>query len=435
MLWLNLTPLILSVVFMIAHFMRAENTGAVAVTAVVPLMLLLKKRWATKIVQLFLLVGAAIWFESTMKFVLIRQDTGQPWLRLVLILGVVASLSVGAALILQKKSLKKRFQKVSAFDFPSGATFVLTAVILGVIQYKVKLPMLIAERFIPGAGWAEILILASYAGWITEKLLDKKQTHIWRKRIWLLFSAVFFGQLILGLSGVEKFLMTSKLHLPIPAMILGGPLYRGNGFFMPILFLSTVVLAGPAWCSYICYIGSWDQTASSKKRKPAVMPRWRHPARIAILLIVPAVAVLLRLFGASSLTAVIFGLSFGIVGVVIMFIWSRKTGVMTHCITWCPIGLLANWLGKLSPFRLKINDTCDECGACSLACRYDALTVFDIQQRKPGLTCTLCGDCIKSCRLNSIEYAFLKLDPEKARTLFIVLVVVLHAVSTGIARI
>ncbi|HDJ22855.1 MAG TPA: 4Fe-4S binding protein [Candidatus Aminicenantes bacterium] len=63
------------------------------------------------------------------------------------------------------------------------------------------------------------------------------------------------------------FLMTGKLHLPVPALILAGPIYRGTLSFMLILFLVTIVLVGPAWCSHLCYVGAWDDIACRRKRR------------------------------------------------------------------------------------------------------------------------------------------------------------------------
>ena len=75
-------------------------------------------------------------------------------------------------------------------------------------------------------------------------------------------------------------------------------------------------------------------------------------------------------------------------------------------------------------------------GFCSCAgITDDALKKEDIQNRRPGITCTLCGDCIGSCKFNSIEYRFFRIKPEMARSIYIVMVVVLHAVFMGVARI
>jgi len=314
-------------------------------------------------------------------------------------------------------------------------TALLTVGLLIPIQLKVHPPILLAERFYPGLGWLEIIILSLYAGFIAGKMIDPAQSHRWRKRIWIFFSIVFFAQFIIGLAGFEKFLMTGELHLPIPAMIVAGPFYRGARFFMPILFGSTVLLSGAAWCSYLCYIGSWDAVAAERMKKPQPMPRWRQLVRIGILAVVVGMAIILRAIGVSSAFATGLGISFGVIGVGVMVFWSRKKGVMTHCVTYCPIGILANWFGKLSPFRIRIKDACTECMLCQSACRYDALNMVDIKKRRPGGSCTLCGDCLSSCKDHWIEYSFLGMGPDRARTIFVVFVVVLHAVFLGVARI
>ncbi len=311
----------------------------------------------------------------------------------------------------------------------------LTAGLLSVVQIKVANPMLLVERFFPSFGWLEIAILALYAGFLIEKMNDPREQMKWRLRIWLFFSIVFFGQLLLGLSGIERFLMTGKLHLPVPAMIVAGPIFRGNGLFMPILFLTTIFLVGPAWCSHLCYVGAWDNLASNGKKKPIFLPPWRHWVRIAILIMIVAVAFLLHLFGVSSFYATILGAAFGIIGVGIMVFFSRKKGSMVHCTVYCPIGLLANFLGKINPFRIRIDDTCTECGLCTRVCRYQALSMDDVRNRKPNFNCTLCGDCLGVCHENSLQYKFVQLNPERAKIAFIVLVVSLHAVFLGVARI
>ena len=316
-----------------------------------------------------------------------------------------------------------------------ASTFVLTLALLSVVQLVVSRPMLLAERFVSGAGWIEAVFLAVYATWLLGKLVGVRTTALWRRRLWTFFSIVFFTQLAMGLLGAERFLMSGDLHLPIPAMIIAGPLYRGEGLFMPILFLSTVLLVGPAWCSYLCYIGSWDLNSAVSRKRPLQLKANRLWIRVGILSGIVAVALILRQLGVSSLIAMWLGLVFGLVGVGVIVVVSRRFGAMVHCTMYCPIGLAANVLGKLSPFRLRITDGCTDCGACTFKCRYDALRPEDIQARLPGLTCTLCGDCLASCKGQSIEYRFAGLSPHFARTVFLVLVVSLHAVFLGVARI
>jgi NAD-dependent dihydropyrimidine dehydrogenase PreA subunit len=427
---------ILSCVLLAAHFSRVQNDWFAAACLVFPFILLSKKEWVMRIFQVFLLFGGIIWIERTILLVRMRQRIGQSWLRLAIILGVVAIFTILSAAMFNNKKIQTIFKKgYPGSTLPAVISCIVTAVILSIVQMKVKTPViLLLERFLPGAGWVEVMALSLYAGWITEKLIDPQKTPLVRSRIWTLFSIVFFTQLLLGLAGLEKLLMTGKLHLPVPALIIAGPLFRGEGFFMLILFGAAILLAGPAWCSYLCYIGAWDNLAARAKKIPGSLPPWRHAARQRILSLVVIAAILLRVFGAPGLLAVIVAAAFGLAGVAIMVLFSRKSGTMTHCITYCPIGLVANWLGRISPFRLRITDNCTECGACRLACRYEALTSADIEKRKPGLTCTLCGDCITRCKENALEYKFLKMKPTTARYFFIVTAASLHAIFLGAAR-
>src|SRR5660398_78180 len=248
-------------------------------------------------------------------------------------------------------------------------------------------------------------------------------------------AAVVFAQLALGLSGLDRFLMTGELHLPVPALIAAGPLYRGEGLFMPILFGATVLLVGPAWCSYLCYIGAWDGLAADRRRAPQAMPSWRRPAQVGMLVVVVAAALGLRWAGVSSFVALMVAVVFGLGGVAVMATISRRRGVMAHCTTYCPIGVLATRLGRINPLRIRLGGGCDGCGACSRACRYDALRPADIERRRPGSACTLCGDCVPKCREGHMAYSFPGLDAGKAAAVFVVLVAALHAAFLGVARI
>jgi polyferredoxin len=194
------------------------------------------------------------------------------------------------------------------------------------------------------------------------------------------------------------------------------------------------LLTGPAWCSFLCYIGSWDNSLAKRTKLPKPLTEKKTLIRILLFSLVAVTALVFRVLGVSGSIATGLGLTFGIIGVGVMVAVSRKKGVMVHCVSYCPIGLAANWLGRLSPFRIRINASCTDCMACRSSCRYDALNRPDIIKRQPGLTCTLCGDCIGTCQENALQYRFLRLKSQTARTLFYVLIVSFHAVFLGVAR-
>ncbi len=90
MKFIRLIPLLLSCLLLQAHFIRAGLTPLVVVALLLPFLLLIKSLWSTRFVQLSLVLGSAEWLRITFVYVGQRQDLGEPWLRLALILGAVA---------------------------------------------------------------------------------------------------------------------------------------------------------------------------------------------------------------------------------------------------------------------------------------------------------------------------------------------------------
>ena len=311
----------------------------------------------------------------------------------------------------------------------------VTFALLGTVHAKVSMQMLVADRFIPGAGWIEVVLASFYASWVFMHMKDPRKVALWRKGTWLLFTGVFFSQLILGLLADKRFLMTGNLHLPVPAVILAGPLYRMQLSFMPILFLSTVLITGPAWCSHLCYFGSLDNWAASGKNLRHKPMQHKRLMKHTFLLLFIATALLFNFLGVSNLVASLCGLSAGVIGLAIILFISRRKNKMFHCTLYCPIGTLTNYLRIVSPFRMTITDNCTTCMACTLQCRYDALNLENIKQRKPGMTCTFCGECLTACHQQAIRYHFFGLRPESARNLYLILTISLHACFLVLARI
>ncbi len=298
----------------------------------------------------------------------------------------------------------------------------------------VKPDILLAERFFPGTGWLEIALLAIYAGWLSHVMINAKNISNIRTKYWFFFSVIFFSQFILGLFVNDQFLMTGELHFPIPALIVAAPIYRGEGFFMPILLISTIALTGPAWCSSFCYIGSWDNLASLKRKPKKVNRKQTIVLRYAMVALVVFIALILRYSGAPMTVVIVFALGFGLLGVFIMLYFSRKLGYMLHCTTYCPVGGVVTLLGKLYPVRVKINkDTCTSCSICTTHCKYDALSNDDIKAGKAGWNCTLCGDCLTSCHADSIFFSFFGMK-KNVWEVYMAIIVGTHAAFLALAR-
>lgn len=312
--------------------------------------------------------------------------------------------------------------------------FILTFVLLAFVQVKLERPLILAERFLKGSGWIEIFLIACYGAFVVYKMQDPMNVPKWRKITWSTFSVVFFSQLIIGLSGFDKFLMTGKLHLPIPMMILAGPIYRGQLSVMTILFFSTVILTGPAWCSQLCYFGAFDNLASGGKTSKEIL-KHKGAIKSTVLGLVIATALILRWLNVNMLVSTLIAIGFGVGGILIMILYSMKRKKMIHCVMYCPIGTIVNVFKHVNPFRMYIDQSCTLCMNCTKFCKYDALNPQDIKNLKPSITCTFCGDCLAGCHHNSIKYKFLRMRPEYARNLYLILTISLHAVCLALARI
>lgn len=312
--------------------------------------------------------------------------------------------------------------------------FVFVSFCLAMVQTQLDLNILIFERFVDGGGWIEIFLIAAYGAFLSYKMQDITEAPKWRLKSWLLFSIVFFSQLALGLVGFDKFLMTGELHLPVPAMIISGPVYRMEFTFMVFLFLSTIILTGPAWCSHFCYFGGIDNAIAGKKQN---LNSWQNKFRIRnmFLFFLIAGTIIFRVFNIHKLYALLGGISVGVAGVLLIVFNSRRSGKMANCMLFCPVGTLVMYLKYINPFRIYIDSSCTKCGLCNSVCNYDALTKQDIDKGKPGMSCTYCGDCLSMCHAGSIKYKLFNLNPVQARNTFLFLTVSVHSVFMALAKI
>ncbi|MCF6183566.1 MAG: hypothetical protein L3J56_02875 [Bacteroidales bacterium] len=107
---LRFIPIILSFLLIAAHFSRAGSNILAATALLIPGLLFIKKSWVARIVQIYLVLGAAEWVRITFKYIDIRKQIGQDWTRLAVILIVVALFTLLAALIFQSKAMKNIYK-------------------------------------------------------------------------------------------------------------------------------------------------------------------------------------------------------------------------------------------------------------------------------------------------------------------------------------
>jgi len=155
----------------------------------------------------------------------------------------------------------------------------------------------------------------------------------------------------------------------------------------------------------------------------------------SMLFLVILGTLILRLFNVPILLSTIIAASFGVIGIAIMLLLTRKRGSMIHCILYCPIGSLVSLFKYINPFRMEISDMCTTCMKCTPVCKYDALNIEDIKKGKPAYSCTFCGDCLATCKPDAIRYKLFNLSPAAARNAYLFITISLHAIFLAVARI
>lgn len=431
-----------------AHYLRVGEPGLAAAFCGLCVLGMTRRTWVRPVFVAVLLAATILWFDTGAEFVRFRIATDREWMRLAAIMAGLAGASLGCAAMVAGPAGKQVFDKRVPHAIPRATTFLLTSCLLLLVRAKAPFPVLLADRFTIGGttawGGVEIFLAALYSQWLTAQLLSPPTHRRLRPFLWAGFSCVFFLQLGLGLGGIDRLLMTGNLHLPVPALIVAGPLFRGDGFFMLILLGVSILLLGPAWCSHLCYIGAWDDLASrtsaqsGRKEKSGAAPGWYvrllPRARPFTLLLTCGAALCFRAAGVPAATAVWYAAGFGLAGLAVMALVSRRLGLMAHCTLFCPIGWVTNVLGKVSPWRIRLGAECTRCRICAGACRYGALQPADIDSGRPGPSCTLCGDCVAACPHNTMQYTLYGRPASSARTVFICLAAILHTLFLLTAR-
>ena len=100
-MWLRLLPLILSALLFAAHVMRDAGLLWALPILLSLLLLLIRTRWVLRLWQGLLLLFTLEWVRTTVELTLFRYQSGQPYLRMLLILLAVIAFNLWAVWLLQ----------------------------------------------------------------------------------------------------------------------------------------------------------------------------------------------------------------------------------------------------------------------------------------------------------------------------------------------
>ena len=92
-----------------AHFYRVGNFSLMALCVAAPLLFLYRKRWSLILLQLMAYGAAAVWVDTAIRLIEFRQRIGRPWTAAAIILGAVAAFTLVAGLLLNSRSMARRY--------------------------------------------------------------------------------------------------------------------------------------------------------------------------------------------------------------------------------------------------------------------------------------------------------------------------------------
>ena len=107
---LRFIPIVLSFIILAAHFSRADLNILAIPTLLLPFILFIKKAWVARVLQIALILGAAEWIRMTLEYIDVRQELGQDWTKLAVILFSVSLFTFLSAFIFQSKPLKRLYK-------------------------------------------------------------------------------------------------------------------------------------------------------------------------------------------------------------------------------------------------------------------------------------------------------------------------------------
>jgi len=110
MIILYLIPPVIGFLLLAAHFFRSENLLVALVCFLAVFLVFVRRPWAAYTIQVCLLLGSVEWLRSTISLILSRSASGEPFLRLAIILGSVTLFTALSPLVFRASKLRDHFR-------------------------------------------------------------------------------------------------------------------------------------------------------------------------------------------------------------------------------------------------------------------------------------------------------------------------------------
>ena len=117
MWFLLLVPVILSLLTLMAHFLREGNMFALGVTLGILIVAFVPRQWSARVVQVVLVLGALEWVRTIFEMMEKYREDGRDPGRMIKILGTVAAVTAASAVAFHTKPLKRFYNRSAPGGF------------------------------------------------------------------------------------------------------------------------------------------------------------------------------------------------------------------------------------------------------------------------------------------------------------------------------
>lgn len=238
-----------------------------------------------------------------------------------------------------------------------------------------------------------------------------------------LLSKSNLSSILSGDLSFSKVFETIPLSDPFAALqlfVAGGGLAFDVWLGALIVSLFYGVFAGRAYCGWVCPINLVVDLSAWLRRKLSITTSLLNLPRGFKYLVLALSLALSILFGVGAFEminpvsmlsrGIVFGMGFGILGIVMIFLFDLcvlKNGFCGHI---CPIGATFSLIGKFSLLKVKHKvQNCTKCMKCVEIC--PEKQVLDMigkkDERVTQMACIKCGRCIDVCSDNALSFSIL----------------------------
>lgn len=195
-------------------------------------------------------------------------------------------------------------------------------------------------------------------------------------------------------------------------VLIGGWFYPLLGYFIPfcmLLGMGIGLFRGRKWCDWFCPRGSFFDTLIKPISPKKGIPRFfkGFPIRIGLLsflMLMMAIQIIKRwpdLYKIGMFFVILLTIT-TILGIILASIFHQRTWCC-----FCPIGSMANWIGRRK-YPLKIDSRlCTECKLCYKVCPVQAAPyTFRSEGIKPvnDGDCLKCNLCVRACPKKALSF-------------------------------